>query len=154
MRGVRKDSTDIDFQTLVQQLDADLAVRDGEDHAFYDQFNQIESLKHVIVLYDQSVAVSCGAFKEIKPGTVEIKRMFTLPEHRGKGYASMVLAELEKWAVELGYEATVLETGVKQPEAIALYEKLNYKRIPNYGPYIGIENSFCFQKVLKPSFAQ
>jgi putative acetyltransferase len=60
-----------------------------------------------------------------------------------------VLAELEAWAAELGYPKCVLETGKRQPEAIALYEKQGYQRISNYGQYIGVENSVCFEKVLK-----
>jgi putative acetyltransferase len=60
-----------------------------------------------------------------------------------------VLSELESWAAELGYPKCVLETGKRQPEAIALYEKQGYQRIPNYGQYIGVENSVCFEKVLK-----
>jgi GNAT superfamily N-acetyltransferase len=82
------------------------------------------------------------------PVIMEVKRMYTLPEYRGKGIASIVLAELEKWAAELGYQKTVLETGKRQPEAIALYEKNNYRQIPNYGQYAGVENSVCFEKEL------
>ncbi len=59
------------------------------------------------------------------------------------------LAELEKWAAELGYNKCVLETGKKQPEAIALYKRSGYKIIPNYGQYIGIENSVCFEKAIR-----
>ena len=75
--------------------------------------------------------------------------MYTLPESRGKGTASRVLAELEVWANELFYEKCILETGKKQPEAIALYEKNGYKLIPNYGQYAEIDNSLCFEKVIK-----
>ena len=74
--------------------------------------------------------------------------MFVLPEFRNKGLASMVLSALENWAKELGYQTCVLETGKKQPEAIALYEKAGYRQIPNYGQYAGIENSVCFEKKL------
>lgn len=72
--------------------------------------------------------------------------MFTPPEHRGKGIAVKVLAELEKWAAELGYKKCILETGKAQPEAIALYTKCGYEIIPNYGQYAGVENSVCFEK--------
>lgn len=145
---LRTDSSHPHFIELVQLLDAELAVRDGSEHAFYHQFNGIVNLKHTVVAYREGAPVACGAFKEIEPGTVEIKRMFTLDAARGLGMASAVLKELEVWAASLGYTNSVLETGVKQPEAIALYNKSGYQRIPNYGQYAGIENSVCFSKPL------
>jgi GNAT superfamily N-acetyltransferase len=99
-----------------------------------------------VILYENDKPVSCGAIKEFNPQTVEVKRMYTLPEFRGKGIAGKVLAELENWAAELGYAKCVLETGKKQPEAIAFYTKSGYAIIPNYGQYAGIENSICFEK--------
>ena len=60
----------------------------------------------------------------------------------------MILHELETWAKELGYEKCYLETGIKMPEAIKLYEKSGYSLIPNYGQYIGVETSRCFEKQL------
>ncbi|RKS95869.1 GNAT family N-acetyltransferase [Chryseobacterium defluvii] len=144
----RIDSSDADFQNLVQFLDADLAVRDGDDHAFYHQFNTIDALKNCVVAYLDGEAVACGAFKPFSEDSVEIKRMYTDPQKRNLGLASKILHELEVWAKESGYGKSVLETGIKQPEAIALYEKNGYQRIPNYGQYIGIENSVCFEKVL------
>ena len=74
--------------------------------------------------------------------------MFTLPEKRGKGLASKILNELEVWSKELGYEKIVLETGKRQTEAVALYNKCGYKIVPNYGQYIGVANSVCFEKIL------
>jgi GNAT superfamily N-acetyltransferase len=144
----RTDSSNIDFQNLVKLLDADLAVRDGDDHEFYHQFNSIDMLKSCVVAYSDDVAVGCGAFKPFSEDTVEIKRMYTNPEKRGKGFASKILNELEVWAKEVGYNRCVLETGIKQPEAIALYEKCGYIRIPNYGQYIGIDNSVCYEKTV------
>lgn len=75
--------------------------------------------------------------------------MFTLPIGRGKGIASLILAELETWAVELGYSTCILETGFNQPEAIALYQKNGYNRIDNYGQYAGVETSLCFEKEVR-----
>ena len=141
-------SEDPDFIALVQQLDKELAVRDGDDHAFYQQFNGIQLLHHVVVVYDGNTPVACGAFKALAADTVEIKRMYTLPAHRGKGHASRILEALETWAKETHYSTAVLETGKRQPEAIALYQKNGYNITPNYGQYMGIENSVCFQKDL------
>ena len=135
-----------DFQELVALLDQDLAVRDGDDSAFYAGFNKLGQLSHVVVAYQQHQPVGCGAFREHGPGVVEIKRMFVQLMHRGQGIAQAVLAELEQWARESNYTACVLETGQKQPEAIRLYQKSGYASIPNYGQYVGVENSVCFRK--------
>jgi putative acetyltransferase len=145
---IRTDSNNPDFIELVRFLDADLAERDGEDHAFYNQFNKITHIKHAVVAYTEGVAVGCGAIKEFEAKAMEVKRMYTLPQQRGRGLATIVLTELENWAREMSYTCCVLETGKKQPEAIELYKKNGYNIIPNYGQYEGIENSVCFEKRL------
>jgi len=122
--------------------------RDGTEAAFYAQYNKIDLIKNAVVAYAGDEPVGCGAFKEFAPGSVEIKRMFVQPTHRQRGVAQAVLAELERWASELGYASCVLETGKRQPEAIALYQRSGYARTPNYGQYVGIENSVCMQKSL------
>jgi GNAT superfamily N-acetyltransferase len=144
----RTTSDDADFQALVVLLDRDLAIRDGDEHDFYHQFNKIDALKNVVVAYIDNIAVGCGAFKEYESGTVEIKRMYTLPEHRGKRIAAKVLTELEQWAAQLNYTTCILETGKKQPEAIRLYVRSGYTLIPNYGQYANVENSVCMRKEL------
>ena len=149
IRITRTNSDNQDFIQLVKHLDADLAERDGEDHSFYAQFNKIDKIKYVAVAYEDDQPVGCGAIKECALDTMEIKRMYTSPESRGKGIASKVLHELEAWAAELSYEKCILETGKKQPEAIGLYQKNGYKIIPNYGQYAEIENSVCFEKLIK-----
>ncbi|MGB7395304.1 MAG: GNAT family N-acetyltransferase [Pricia sp.] len=137
-----------DFAHLVAALDKDLAQRDGEEHSFYDQFNSIEGLHHAVVAYSKGKPVGCGAIKEFSSDSIEVKRMYVLPEFRGKGVASQLLTELEDWAAALGYTHCVLETGKRQPEAIALYKKNGYKTIVNYGQYVGVVNSVCFCKEL------
>jgi putative acetyltransferase len=146
---IRTNSDNSDFIALVKLLDADLAERDGAEHSFYAQFNKLDKIKYVVVAYEDGKPVGCGAIREYVPDTMEVKRMFTLPEHRGKGIASQVLVELEKWAIELSAKKCILETGKKQPEAIALYKKNGYKIIPNYGPYVGIDNSVCLEKEIR-----
>ena len=145
---VRTDSGDPDFIELNKLLDAELAIRDGKDHSFYARYNTIDQIKYIVLAYENELPVACGAIKEYQPGIMELKRMFTLSENRGKGIARKVLAELEEWASELGYKKCVLETGWKQPEAIGLYKKCGYHVIPNYGQYAGIKNSVCFEKDL------
>jgi GNAT superfamily N-acetyltransferase len=146
---VRTNSDNKDFILLVKQLDDYLAELDGEEHAFYNQLNKIDKLKHVIIAYENNKPVGCGAIREYSTEKMEIKRMYTLPEHRGKGIATKILAELETWAAELSYSKCVLETGKRQPEAIKLYKKNGYTIIPNYGKYVQMDNSVCFEKELK-----
>lgn len=146
LRVTRTSSDNPDFLRLVQLLDQDLQVRNGEDHAFYAQFNKVDNIKHVVVAYHHDRPVGCGAFKEFSPGLVEIKRMYVRPESRGQGVAQTVLAELEQWAGELHCAGFVLETGQQNPEAIRLYQKSGYRLRANYGPYVGKENSVCMRK--------
>lgn len=142
----RTDSEDRDFILLVKLLDEGLAIVDGEEHIFYSQFNKIDSIKCVVVACENGIPVGCGAIKDFSPGVMEIKRMFVLPDSRGKGIASTVLIELEKWAADRGSIKCILETGKRQIEAVRLYRKNHYRQIPNYGQYVGIENSICFEK--------
>ena len=145
----RTDSDNQDFIELVRQLDVDLAERDGDQHSFYNQFNKVDKIKYVVIAYENDKPISCGGLKAYSSNTLEIKRMYTSPEWRGKGIATKILADLELWAAELSFEKCILETGKRQPEAIALYKKNGYKLIPNYGQYAEIENSLCFEKEIK-----
>ncbi len=149
IKTVRTNAENEYFIKLVQQLDADLAVTDGDEHAFYDQFNKLDAIKYVLLAFEKEIPVGCGAIKAYGPGTMEIKRMYVAPDHRGKGIAAKVLAELEKWAGELGFEKCILETGTRQSSAIRLYQKSGYQQIPNYGQYAQVQNSLCFEKRIK-----
>jgi putative acetyltransferase len=144
----RTNSEDPHFQQLVAELDKELAVRDGDDHAFYAQFNKTANLQHTIVAYNNGEPVGCGAIRQLAghEATMEVKRMFVAPAHRGKGIASAILNELENCTAELGFKKCMLETGQNQPEAIQLYTKSGYRRIPNYGQYADVYNSVCFEK--------
>lgn len=146
MKIIRTNSDNQLFIELVKLLDTDLAERDGDDHSFYAQFNKIDSIKHVVIAIENEEALGCGAIKEFDSNTMEIKRMYTSPKSRGKGIASTILSELEKWTKELSYKRCILETGIKQPEAIGLYHKNGYQLIPNYGQYKGVADSKCFEK--------
>jgi putative acetyltransferase len=148
MKLLRTDSDNADFRRLVELLDADLRIRDGEDHGFYAQFNKIDMIREVVVAYDGEEAIGCGAFKPYEPGVAEIKRMFVVPERRGRGVAGQILEELEIWAGEMDFSECILETGWKQPEAVRLYQKSGYEIMPNYGQYAGVENSVCMHKQL------
>jgi putative acetyltransferase len=148
MQITRTNSDHPHFIQLVEELDKDLALRDGNDHFFYSQYNTIQNIRHTVVVYDHGMPVGCGAIKEYDDQSMEVKRMYTLPPYRGKGVAMAALTALEGWAAELGYTRCVLETGKRQPEAIALYEKSGYHITANYGQYVGVDNSVCFEKLL------
>jgi putative acetyltransferase len=129
---LRTDSSHPDFVALVRQLDANLAIRDGDEHSFYAQFNKINMIKQALVAYNEAnEPVGCGAIKAFDEEAVEVKRMWVEPAFRGNGIASDILKHLEEWAKELGYKRAVLETGKKQLEAMQLYPKNGYQVIPN-----------------------
>ena len=144
----RTNASDQDFQKLVHLLDQELAQIDGKEHDFYHQFNAIDDMKFCLVGYSKGEPVVCGAIKPTGEDSMEVKRMYTTQAARGKGLASMLLLELEKWAKELGKIYCLLETGKRQEAAVALYKKNGYQITANYGQYIGITNSICFSKYL------
>ena len=73
----RTTSSDPDFIALVKLLDAELAKIDGEEHGFYAQYNKIDKINHVVLVYDNDTPVACGAIKAYATDTMEVKRMFT-----------------------------------------------------------------------------
>jgi GNAT superfamily N-acetyltransferase len=102
-----------------------------------------------LVAWAGDEVVGCGA---IRPSgfeaTCEIKRMYVRPSARGRGVSRAVLAALEGAAVELGYRRVILETGIKQPEAIALYLSTGYTAIDAYGAYRASPLSRCYERLL------
>lgn len=145
---LRTDSSHPHFISLVKELDAYLAEIDGKEHSFYSQYNKIDKLNYVILIYENDIPVACGAFKMLEPGIAEVKRMYTVPAQRNNGKASSLLHNLERWASETGYHTLRLETGKRMPDAVSFYQKKDYTIIPNYGQYEGVENSLCFEKKL------
>ena len=148
MKLLKTNSNNSDFQKLTQLFDEYLVEIDGDEKDFFAQYNQIY-IDNVIVCYEDEIAVGCGAFKEYEPTVAEIKRMFVLPEKRGKGIASTVLNALEIWAKENDFQQAILETSNQLTNAISLYQKSGYEIIPNYGQYIDVESSVCMKKILK-----
>ena len=145
---IRTDNKNVDFNKLIIELDAYLKVTDGKDHEFYNQFNGLDNIKNVVIAYQDNQAIGCGAFKKLDNETIEIKRMYVKFAHRGSGTAQAILNSLELWASEKGFKKCILETGNRQVEAIKFYKKAGYKSIPNYGQYIHMEDSNCFEKLV------
>lgn len=148
LRFVRTTAADADFIQLVKSLDAELAIIDGEDHAFYNQYNGLDEIKYALVCYLGDQPVACGAIKQYDDTKMEVKRMYTHQQHRNKGIASQLISALEQWAKELGFQFAILETGKRQADAVALYTKCGYSITENYGQYAGVDNSCCFSKAL------
>jgi GNAT superfamily N-acetyltransferase len=145
----RTDSADPDFRILIEQLDRELYERYGAGQDFFAQFNTLNAIQHVVIACQGAVPAGCGAFKIYTGHTVEIKRMFVAKAFRGHGIATGILRMLEQWAAELKYSEAILETGTRQPEAIALYTRSGYTIMENYGQYAGIAESICMRKPLK-----
>ena len=147
MKLRRTSGNDPDFIALTRRLDAELRAQYGDAQAQYAPYNLVDTDTAVVVTIDD-VPAGCGCFKRFDDEAIELKRMFVDPARRGTGVGRALVGELERWATELGYRAAVLETGVEQHAAIALYERSGYTRIPLYGPYVGMDLSICMRKQL------
>ena len=140
---------------LVAALDADLMRRyPGEPTNGVEPEEFREAGGYFLLARDGADAVGCGAFRPIDARTVEIKRMFIDPRWRGRGIAGAVLDGLEAEARRRGYVRSILETGVRQPEAIAVYRRAGYAEIDAFEPYVGSPLSVCFGKDLVPMDAR
>ena len=144
----RTNSTDQNFLQLISLLDKELWNRYPELQVEYEKHVKLEYIETVLVAYFENLAVGCGCFVAHNNKLIEIRRMYVLPDYRGKGISRIILNELEKWATELGYKTAILETGNKQPEALNLYKNSGYIETDRYGPFKDLESSFCFRKTL------
>jgi GNAT superfamily N-acetyltransferase len=150
-------------QALVAALMADLDDRyaadgpgDGDAPEVVDRYRvraeQVSPPQGVfLVARLAGEPVGCGAVRAVidgPPRVAEIKRMYTAPIARGRGISRALLGRLEVEAAALGYRRLHLETGLRQPEAIRLYESAGYQPIPTYGQYAGDELSLCFGRDL------
>lgn len=143
---IRTNSEHQDFQKLVHQLDQYLAGVNGDANEFFVQHNKIDLINHVVIIYENEIAVGCGAIKSFDENSMEIKRMFVPTAHRRKGIARKILDELTSWSKELGYKTCVLETSKTMTDAVLLYSNYGFTIIPNYSQYQEIESSVCFEK--------
>ena len=140
-----------DARRLIAALDADLGQLYSPEQRFGPNFKaeQIEGNRGTfLVARDGDRAVGCGAIRVTGPTTAEAKRMYVEPAYRGKGVGRAVLAGLEAAARELGVERLVLETGVYQEAAIALYRGAGFIQVDCWGEYTTSPTSVCFEKNL------
>jgi putative acetyltransferase len=94
--------------------------------------------------------MGCGALRPYSAEVVEIKRMYVRQSARGRGVGHGILAELERFAAQFGYRSMILETGVRQPEAIALYTGHGFAPIANFSEYADNPLSVCYGKDIHP----
>jgi GNAT superfamily N-acetyltransferase len=109
-----------------------------------DQLDLVE----VLLALDDGVVVGHAALRPLDAGGYEVKKVYVVPEARGRGLSRTLMAEIESVARELGATVLPLQTGPKQLEAIGLYEALGYVRIGPFGPYIGLDSMVFFEKEL------
>ena len=148
LKILNTDSTNIDFTKLTKLLDNDLNERYGELQKQYNKYNTADYINDVVIIYKDEVPVACGSFKEHHTEGIELKRIFVTKENRRQGLSKLIISELEKLGRCKGYNYALLETGIKQHEAINLYRNTGYEIIENYGPYEGNSNSVCMGKKL------
>jgi GNAT superfamily N-acetyltransferase len=146
IKVVKTTSENPDFIFLIETFDAYLWDRYPELKKEYWGNNLIEFNANVFIVYLDEKPVACGCFKKYNEESVELKRMFVLPEARGLGLAQLVIKELEAEAKNQGFEILILETLYKQTEAINLYQKTGFRIVENYEPYVGLLNSVCMSK--------
>jgi len=144
----RTNGADPDFQLLITHLDHELWNELKEDQATYDQYNKVPDIGTAVVIYVNGKPVASGCFKRYSDDMVEIKRMFVEKEFRGRGFSTVMLKELEEWAIQSGYQYAILETSIHFKAARGLYSGAGYKVIANYDQYAGLEESVCMKKEL------
>ncbi len=145
---VTTDGENSDFAMLCVKLDEalDELVGNSFDRTKYTPFNGKESIHTVIVAYKAGRAVACGGYKMFDEEHAELKRIYIDPACRGMGLGAELVRRLEAKARIDGYRWCVLETGEPLAAACHLYQKMGYKVIPNYGPYVDMEDSICMQR--------
>ena len=138
-------------RTLMDALDAELTQRypDRPAHGLRVQ-DRVDAQTVFLVIRFSGEAVACGATRVLADGALEVKRMYVRPHFRGRGLAKRILSALEANARTRGVRRLVLETGTRQPEAIALYRASGFAAIEPYGQFVGDPHSRCFEKILAP----
>ncbi len=147
IRQVKAD--DQDLRRLIGELDNYLCKKYPESSIHKVNLETADKNNVIFILaYKGRVAIGCAALRPVDDHKCELKRMYIIENERGKGYSDILCSEIENIAIKKGYGKILLETGYKQPEAIGLYKKRGYKRIPKFGEYIVDPLSVCFGRKL------
>lgn len=138
--------------TLIEALDGELAAmypEPGANHFQLDPEQVLGARGAFLIVRRADVPVGCGALRLIDDDTGELKRMYVAPGERGRGLGRRLVVALEAEARARGARRLVLETGIRQHAAIALYERCGFERIPLYGEYLSSpDTSVCLGKEL------
>jgi GNAT superfamily N-acetyltransferase len=129
---------------MVVEQQRELAALEGVTHISFPLHDGIE---YLVGLLDERI-VACGALQPLEAGVAEVKRMYVLPEYRGRGLSRLLLAAVEQKARDEGIHTLRLETGRFLDPALGLYTSSGYSEIPLYGQYVGHVTSICFEKRL------
>jgi len=150
MRFEYTDGYNKDFIALCHELDKFLneLVGGEENRAKYIQYNKLDNIHDVVIAYDNYTPVGIASFKKYDDENAEVKRVFVIKEYRGKGISNELMKMLEQRAREKGFIYFILESGELLVSAMALYRKIGYKVIPNYGQYVDMKESVCMKKKL------
>ncbi|MDN4171630.1 GNAT family N-acetyltransferase [Nocardioides sp. SOB77] len=158
LRVVRVDYGHPDALALIEQVQEEYVARyGGRDESPVEPAMFVPPTGSFFVGYVGDDPVATGAWRRSGVealGTVrtaEVKRMYVVPAAQRRGHARRMLAHLEQTAAAAGFEALVLETGLRQPEAMALYESAGYASVPGFGYYKDAPLSRCYAKVLTPA---
>ena len=147
---LRCDGNNKDFIENCRLLDVDLDLRVGKiiKRDKYAQYNLIDKINEAIVVYRGNNPIGGGSIRPYDENTVELKRVFVIPDEQGKGIGTELVSKLIEWAKELGYKKMILETGELLAESCHVYSKLGFKQIANYGAYVDMPESLCMGKEL------
>jgi GNAT superfamily N-acetyltransferase len=155
MAGVQVQRQDIDSPLaleLIGELNEELSARypeEGATHFRLDAEEVAPGRGAFLVAYVDGQAAGCGAVRLIADGAAELKRMYVRQAVRGRGIGAFILAALEAEALLLGISRLVLETGDRQPEALALYGRAGFAVTPPFGEYVDSPLSICMAKELR-----
>ena len=154
IRIARAELTDDVSRALIESLNAELTgayPEPGATHFGLEPAEVSGGRGAFLVIYQEGNPVGCGAVRRIDPETAELKRMYVAQSVRGEGLGRRLVAALENEARALGVRRLILETGIRQTAALALYRATGFQPIPLYGEYLrSPETSICLGKVLAP----
>ena len=148
MEFIYTDGRNDDFVMLCHKLDEYLnEIIGGEkQRKEYVQYNALEDIHDVILIYDDKRPIACAGFKLYDGDIAEVKRVFLTTEYRGKGISKQLMSALEDKAKRKGYSSLILETGRPLTSAMGLYQKIGYRIVDNYGQYKEMRESICMRK--------
>jgi len=148
MEFIYTDGRNDDFVMLCHKLDEYLneIVGGEKQRKEYVQYNALEDIHDVILIYDDKRPIACAGFKLYDGDIAEVKRVFLTTEYRGKGISKLLMSALEDKAKRQGYSSLILETGRALTSAMGLYQKIGYRIVDNYGQYKDMRESICMRK--------